>query len=122
MLKGLYIITPNWNEVKILSGVENGQEGAKKLSEYVKVYLKGGHNPDDLGKDFLFENTERQTFNPKARNKTYYEKHGSGCILSSAITANLANGYPLQKSCLKSKRYIEGVLASSKTLLGRHKL
>jgi hydroxymethylpyrimidine/phosphomethylpyrimidine kinase len=122
ILNELYLITPNWSEVQTLSSSENGKEGAKILSEYVKVYLKGGHNPDDLGKDFLFENSESQTFNPKARNMTYYEKHGSGCVLSSAIAANLANGYLLQKSCLKSKRYIEGVLASSKTFLGRHKL
>ena len=122
ILKDVYLITPNWNEVQKMSGFDEAIEGAKKLSALVKVYLKGGHNETDLGKDYLFDNNEQQTFNPKARNKTYYEKHGSGCILSSAIAANLTQGYPLQKSCLKSKRYIESVLASSKTLLWRHKL
>ena len=28
-----------------------------------------------------------------------YEKHGSGCVLSSAITANLALGQTLQMAC-----------------------
>ena len=122
VLKDLFLITANENVVRTMTGSENEKEGAMLISEYVKVYLKGDINSNHLGKDFLYVNSQCQTFNQKDRNMMYHEKHGRGCILSSAIAANLANGYPLQKSCLKSKRYIEGVLASSKTLLGRHRL
>lgn len=122
VLKDVYLITPNWDEVKILSGSNESIDGAKELSSLTKVYLKGGHNPNDLGKDYLFEKEEQKTFNPKITNKSLYAKHGSGCVLSSAIAANLNQGYTLQKSILKSKRYIEGFLGSNKSLIGRHRL
>lgn len=122
VLKDLFLITPNWNEVKVLAGNNDSIEGAIQLSNLTKVYLKGGHNPDDLGKDSLFENGNQKTFNPKNTKKVLSSKHGSGCVLSSAIAANLQQGYPLQKSILKSKRYIEGFLGSSKSLIGRHRL
>ena len=40
------------------------------------------------------------------------EKHGSGCVLSSAITANLALGFDTITSCKKAKIYIEKFLHS----------
>jgi len=49
-----------------------------------------------------------------------YPKHGSGCVLSSSLTANLALGYPLPEAALYSKRYIGQFLTSNKTLLGWH--
>ena len=65
LIKKLYLITPNWNEIKKLSQCDNSIEGAKKLSNFTKVVLKGGHNPEALGKDFLFEEGESKIFNPK---------------------------------------------------------
>ena len=38
------------------------------------------------------------------------------------LVSNLQQGYPLQKSILKSKRYIEGFLSANKSLIGRHRL
>ena len=119
-LKHIYLITPNWNEIKILTNKTDEFEGAIQLSKYCKILLKGGHHPTEKGKDYLFENGNKKAFNAKAI--TFYPKHGSGCVLSSAITANLANGYPLKKSILRSKRYTERFLASSQSLIGRHKL
>jgi len=48
-----------------------------------------------------------------------YPKHGSGCVLSSAIASQLALGFPLLKSCFRAKRFTEKYLGSSKELLGR---
>lgn len=122
ILEQVYLITPNWNEIKELSNKDDAIEGAKQLSKFTKVFLKGGHNETNLGKDYLFEGENQKSFNPKKTVKPIFPKHGSGCVLSSAITANLQQGYPLQKTILKSKRYIEGFLSSNKTLIGRHKL
>jgi len=122
ILEHVYLITPNWNEVKVLAKTDDAIEGAKQLSQLTKVYLKGGHNDRDLGKDYLFDGKTQKSFNPKKTVKPIHPKHGSGCVLSSAITANLQQGYPLQKSILKSKRYIEGFLSSNKTLIGKHRL
>jgi hydroxymethylpyrimidine/phosphomethylpyrimidine kinase len=49
-----------------------------------------------------------------------YSKHGSGCVLSAAITANIALGKDLASACKKAKIYIEKFLNSNTTLLGQH--
>lgn len=122
VLNQIYLITPNWNEVKILSKNTDALVGAKFLSQFTKVILKGGHNESNLGKDYLFQNGVSKSFNPKKTVKPIYTKHGSGCVFSSSIAANLQRGYPLHKSVLKAKRYIEGFLSSNKTLIGKHRL
>jgi hydroxymethylpyrimidine/phosphomethylpyrimidine kinase len=72
------------------------------------VYLKGGHREDLPGKDILFTGQKEFTFNPRPGN--YDEKHGSGCVFSAALTANLSKGYPLRKSILRAKRFVEHYL------------
>jgi len=122
VLEQVYLITPNWNEIKVLANNDDALKGAKQLSVLTKVFLKGGHNETNLGKDYLFEDGNQKSFKPKKTVKPISPKHGSGCVLSSAIAANLQQGYPIQKTILKSKRYIESLLSSNKTLIGRHHL
>ena len=119
VLKKVFLITPNWNECKILSGEKDAVHGAKELSKLTNVYLKGGHNAEQPGKDFLFTAKMVYPYNP--RGKKVSQKHGSGCVFSSALAANLAKGYPLTKACLRSKQYVTNVLESNNTLLGYHK-
>ena len=52
--------------------------------------------------------------------KEIFEKHGSGCVLSSAITANLAIGQNLKTACEKAKTYTENYLLSTPSKLGHH--
>lgn len=122
VLKNIYLITPNTNEVKKLSGLENEKEAAKFLSNYCHVLLKGGHSKENEGVDFLF--TKHETSTPysiqKQTTKNISPKHGSGCVLSSAITANLALGNNLEIACQKSKLYIETILSSNPNLLAYH--
>jgi hydroxymethylpyrimidine/phosphomethylpyrimidine kinase len=121
ILKKIFLLTPNVEEAKKLAGKQDEDEAAKALSAFCHVYLKGGHRDDKKGKDMLFTKGGKQfSFNPKAR--TVYPKHGSGCVLASAITANLARGFLLQRACLKGKQYTEKFLSSNKSLLGFHKL
>lgn len=112
-------ITPNWNEMKRLSKLDNPIEGARLMASSMNVYLKGGHNEKDKGKDFLFNNKVALSFNAISGN--YSEKHGSGCVFSAALISNLVRDYTQQKSVLKAKRYTEHFLASNTTLLGYHK-
>jgi hydroxymethylpyrimidine/phosphomethylpyrimidine kinase len=51
---------------------------------------------------------------------TGWAKHGSGCVLSAAITAALAHGATLIDACTQGKRYVEGYLSSSPSLVGYH--
>jgi hydroxymethylpyrimidine/phosphomethylpyrimidine kinase len=111
-LKKIYLVTPNLKEMELL----------KELlvpSAECRVFLKGGHAEDELGVDRLFVDGKKFQFNPKRTDVK--EKHGSGCVLSSAITANLEKGYSLNKACLRGKDYITKVLASNPSKLGFHK-
>lgn len=119
--KQLYLITPNVPEALTLGSFQDAAENAKHLSQYCNVFLKGGHAENKVGYDTLFLKEGKSfSFRPKAKN--IFPKHGSGCILSSTITANLAKGEELQRACLKAKKYTERILTSNKTLLGYHKL
>jgi len=118
VLSRVFLLTPNWYEIKQIAG-KDGIEGAKELSEHCHVFLKGGHNEDDPGRDYLVTASGIQNFRSKI--KTVSPKHGSGCVLASAITANLANDYNLSRSCLRAKQYVERFLTSNDTLLGYHK-
>ena len=117
-LEKLFLITPNYNEIKQLTSNDTAESGAKELAKFCKVLLKGGHHPLERGVDTLFESGTMQRFRPKAIKFT--PKHGTGCVLASAITANLAKCYPLQKSILKSKRYVEHFIESTPSLIGSH--
>jgi hydroxymethylpyrimidine/phosphomethylpyrimidine kinase len=120
VLSKVYLITPNWHEIKALSGNSNSKLGAIELAKLTNVYLKGGHADEEIGKDFMYANNGKvYPFNNRARYAS--EKHGSGCIFSSALTAQLALELPMIKACLKSKKYITEVLESNKGLLGYHK-
>lgn len=119
--KKIFLITPNTDEIKSLTGESDEMKGAKELSGYCNVFLKGGHRKEKQGKDYLFTPDDKIfPFRPKKISE--YSKHGSGCVLSSAIMANLANGNTLQRSCLKAKDYVTKFLNSNKTLLGYHKI
>jgi hydroxymethylpyrimidine/phosphomethylpyrimidine kinase len=106
------LITPNLSEYNLLFSGEN------QKPEHLKIYLKGGHAAIP-GKDHLFWNNKIFPF--KLNTKNCYSKHGSGCILSSAILSNMAKGYPTIKGLRKAKDYAERCLSSNSTLLSYHK-
>lgn len=117
----IYLITPNIPEAGKLGSMDKAFENAKQLSAFCNVFLKGGHDEQNTGRDFLFTKEGKEfSFKPKTKEKI--EKHGSGCVLSSAITANLAKGFKLHPACLRAKEYTTNFLLSNKTLLGYHKL
>jgi hydroxymethylpyrimidine/phosphomethylpyrimidine kinase len=119
ILKEVDLITPNYDEILQLSSEKNNAETiAENLSEYCAVLLKGGHNPDEIGVDYLY--TGKEIFSLTPKEALEFEKHGSGCVLSSAITANLALGQNLKKACSNAKNYIENYLQSNQTKLGYH--
>jgi hydroxymethylpyrimidine/phosphomethylpyrimidine kinase len=124
-----YLITPNYNEAIKLQPSSNAKEAAKALSAFCNVLLKGGHNQEEKGVDYLYLKTNQDTqgdavIAPLLRGGVgeglISPKHGSGCVLSSAIAANLALGFDLRTSCINAKQYIERFLSSNESLLGYH--
>jgi hydroxymethylpyrimidine/phosphomethylpyrimidine kinase len=133
-LNELFFIIPNWHEINWLSGGIEGLEAAKELAKHCNVFLKGGHNPEKIGYDYLV-NYRKMVFNPdgtthhelqttsfRPKAKNVPQKHGSGCVLSAALTAYLARGFREQKACLLAKEYATRVLMSNPSLLGFHVL
>ena len=117
--KNIFLITPNLDEIKTLMNEKDEMIATKELSEYCNVFLKGGHSEKNKGKDYLFT-IQGKVYPFRAKKIAENRKHGSGCVLSSAITANLARGSNLQRACLEGKNYVTKLLMSNKNLLGYH--
>lgn len=115
----LYLITPNWQEMKRLYPSLDPEVAAQQLSIYCPVLLKGGHNPTSKGTDYLYRYNQKKAF--ESNKLTLPSKHGSGCVLSSAILSQLCLGHNLEDSIKEAKTYITEYLDSSEKLLGLHK-
>jgi hydroxymethylpyrimidine/phosphomethylpyrimidine kinase len=118
-----YLLTPNWDEIGRLYSGEDILEGCGELTRQTgcNIYLKGGHHPESPGRDYLWSDGKMQVLEPEAGGGQVYAKHGSGCVLSSSLAANLALGYPLPVAAVRSKQYTRRFLSSNKTLLGWHR-
>ena len=115
----VYCITPNKIELKKLSEDIDIEKFISKIASSCVLYLKGGHDERNKGKDYIYINDKVYPLNPIL--SKVYDKHGSGCILSSSLAANLTLGFPLIKASLKAKAYTESALASNTSHLSYHK-
>ena len=118
LLSSSFLITPNYEEAVQLLPAANAKLAAQELAQYCAVLLKGGHNAAEPGVDFLYQQQTCTSLLPISNTVT--AKHGSGCVLSAAITANIALGEDLLTACTNAKKYIEQFLSSNNTLLGYH--
>ena len=115
------LITPNIPEMKALtdmplSSFEEKQMAAQRLMDYgVKaVLLKGGHEEGNTKTDILFTQSangiESTIFT--ATTISTPNIHGTGCTLSSAITAFLARGLCLNDGITEAKNYITNAITA----------
>ncbi len=117
-IEGVYCITPNIPEVNLLFGADDLEDKLEAVSETVNVYLKGGHGTGSIITDLLFTRDHTYAFPNDRLPKG--EKHGSGCVLSSALTAQLALGNEIEVAAENANAYTYKFLASNETLLGYH--
>lgn len=117
-LSKIDLITPNYHEMKLLFPDFIQDDGNLKTGITTALLLKGGHHPATIGIDRLYLKNKRVDLFPS--DMECFEKHGSGCVLSSAIAANLALDQDLEIACRNAKIYIEKYLSSSSTLIGYH--
>ncbi|GGE98165.1 hydroxymethylpyrimidine/phosphomethylpyrimidine kinase [Flavobacterium limi] len=117
-LSKIDLITPNYEEILQLYPNFISEKLWVKNELPAAILLKGGHNHTALGTDYLFLKSNLIELSPTKIN--FRPKHGSGCVLSSAIAANLALGYDLKTACQEAKMYIEKYLNSSPSLIGHH--
>lgn len=112
-----YIITPNIPEAEELTGIDiKTLKDMEKAGQIIRslgpeyVYMKGGHLEGDasdilIGQDFI------EVYHQERINKK--NTHGTGCTLSSAITAYLALGMPIKEAVSASKKYITATIQHS---------
>ncbi|GAA3980092.1 hydroxymethylpyrimidine/phosphomethylpyrimidine kinase [Hymenobacter antarcticus] len=114
------LITPNRLEMQRLWPHESADTAAALVSAFCPVLLKGGHAEGTHATDLLLAGGERHEFS--APRLPQGEKHGSGCVLSAAVLAGLANGQNLVEACRAGKAYTTAFLASNDTRLGYHSI
>lgn len=114
------VVTPNLAEAERLTGaeikdIEGMKRAARRISKLAQsaglaVLVKGGHLPNEAT-DVLFDGSGFEIFRaPKIASRN---THGTGCTLSSAIAALLAQGCSVKEAVSKAKVYLEAALRTA---------
>jgi hydroxymethylpyrimidine/phosphomethylpyrimidine kinase len=74
------------------------------------VFLKGGHLPDPVTVDLLYDARTRTFLELESPRVDTPNSHGTGCTISSAIAAGLARGLGLPDAVRQAKAYITAAL------------
>lgn len=113
------VITPNIPEAEILAGekIASGDELpriARKLSlgGKVSVLMKAGHLDGDELVDYFYNAEEDHLIELRSNRVRTANTHGTGCTLSSAFAAYLAQGCSLDDAARKAKDYIAKAIVS----------
>ena len=120
------LVTPNLHEAALLVGetLEDEDAMAHAAETMVKemgaqaVLIKGGHlESSDRVVDILYDGDVR-AFRGKRINTT--STHGTGCTLSAAIVAQLANGESLHAAVRRAIDYVHNAIATAPGLGSGH--
>jgi hydroxymethylpyrimidine/phosphomethylpyrimidine kinase len=117
LLPAAFLVTPNLPEASRLAAMEVNdvrtmEKAAAVIARYgVKhVLVKGGHLGGDAV-DVLW--TEGQTLRLPGERIDTQHTHGTGCVLSAAITARLASGDDAATAVTAAKRFITEAIRTS---------
>ena len=105
------LVTPNIPEAETLTGLQITSEAEmREAAAHIRnmgaraVLIKGGHLTGDLSIDVLDDGGQVTVF--RGERIQGAGLHGSGCILSSAITAGLGKGMTLQNAVEQAKSFV----------------
>ena len=122
------LVTPNIPEMKALTDMslstyEEKEKAAFYLMDYgaKAVLLKGGHEEGGVKADILFLNSPHGIQSSVFSSDTIVTSniHGTGCTLSSAITAFMARGLCMTEAVAEAKKYItEAIRAGADITIG----
>ena len=121
LIKKIFLITPNIPEAELLTKKKINSTNDMIIAGKIllnlgakNVLIKGGHLNSNQMNDILLNKKIVKVF----KSKKYRTKntHGTGCTLSSAITANLSCGKDLIKSCELGIKYVNEAIKSNLNL------
>ena len=109
------IITPNKYEAKILSGISNVRNAAKKIQMLgaESVIVTGASTTNGKISDFILEKNKEYKITGKM---VPIQNHGSGCNYSASLTVLLAKQYTLNQAVKIAKNYVYNSIKSSKNI------
>ena len=118
LIKKVSLITPNIPEAEILTKtkIKNKEDMIFAASILIElgaknVFIKGGHLDSKVVQDIFVNKKEIMVI--KNRRITTSNTHGTGCTLSSAISAFFACGKTLKKSCELATMYVNHSIRSN---------
>lgn len=113
------LVTPNLDETNVLLN-ETFEGTAREVLMMAEgffslgarnVLLKGGHSAEEEAVDYLVEASNISRFSHPRIDTT--RTHGTGCVLSSAIAAKLAQGMALAPAVKQAKKFLSQRLEAS---------
>ena len=111
------VITPNLAEASILldrdvSEISQMADACRDLATQGcdRVFLKGGALGGEISVDLLYDRGSGEILELESPRVETPNSHGTGCTVSSAITACLAKGMELSAAVREAKKYIDGAL------------
>ena len=118
MIPRAALVTPNIPEAEYLTGMQvTDTASVARAGQWFldrgaqAVLIKGGHNPAFSGSDFLIDASGMQTI--EGRRLPFSDIHGTGCCLSSAIAAYLAQGMPMKDAVVAGKAFVTAAIEHS---------
>ncbi len=118
------VVTPNIPEAELLTGSVIKSEhdmdfAAGRLLDMGPkfVLIKGGHL-DGQATDMLYRGNTVYSFSTRRRKGEF---HGTGCLLSAALTVFISQGYPVEKAVEKAKQFVDIMLKTAKPV-GKSKI
>ncbi|MFY0692701.1 MAG: bifunctional hydroxymethylpyrimidine kinase/phosphomethylpyrimidine kinase [Paracoccaceae bacterium] len=116
------VLTPNLPEAARLLGEAEAQtdDEVKAQGERLckmgprAVVMKGGHGKGDLCVDWLMTDTGATRF--EAPRIATRNTHGTGCTMSSAITAELAKGATIEDALGRAHTWLHGAIVAADKL------
>lgn len=135
LMHGRALLTPNWPEAEILLGRDlprrrDGEQGARELLEdhaLEAVLLKGGHREGDADDLLVWREGPRPEGGAADARTIAMEwlpgerlpgdpVHGTGCALSAAICAGLAQGRALPEAVERGRDFVRRAIEGAWTL------
>ena len=112
IVRGAALVTPNLAEAEALTGERDPEQAASVLLEAgaQAVLVKGGH-ADGAPDDLLM--TPREATWLRGTRRGDAPARGTGCALSAAIAAGLAQGKALETAVRDAKGFVEQAIAGA---------
>jgi len=111
------VVTPNLAEAAVLTHqAVDGRQAMEAAAAVIAgagppvVLITGGHLAGDASPDCLYVDGKARWL--EAPRLPAVHNHGSGCVLSAAVAAGLANGMEPADACVAAKRFTERAIAA----------